>query len=254
MDVGAQPVETYPVNAVVAQVGRSAVLYDRHAAGGAIAPHHFDPAWWRERRSELGSASGRGTVMFVRALDGASTWVLRHYLRGGWMARLSRDRYLWTGIERTRAWREWRLTHHLRSLGLPVPTPVAAHVARGLATYSADLLTQRIDNARTLADVLRERAIPADAWRQLGATLRRFHDVGVHHDDINVSNILVQPDGSFHVIDFDKAALVAPGAWREQNLARFLRSLEKHRALHETFAFSEANWNALRAGYAGPAR
>jgi 3-deoxy-D-manno-octulosonic acid kinase len=179
--------------------------------------------------------------------------VLRHYWRGGKVALLSRDRYLWTGLEHTRAWREWKLTHHLRVLGLPVPVPVAARVVRGLLTCTSDLITQKIEHTRTLADVLRERALPADAWQRLGATLRRFHSAGVRHDDINVSNILVHDDGGFHVIDFDKAALVAPGAWQEANLARFRRSLDKRVALSPvgSFAFSEANWNALRTGYAG---
>lgn len=240
------------MSAFASTAGRIFLLHDDQAAG-VITPDHFEPAWWRARRAEVGSASGRGTVMFVRAPDGDGVWVLRHYLRGGWVARLSRDRYFWTGLESTRAWREWRLTRHLRELGLPVPVPIAARVVRHGLAYSADLITRRIEDAQTLARVLRERALPAEAWQQLGATLRRLHDAGVRHDDINVSNILVHADGNFHVIDFDRAVLIAPGAWREQNLARFRRSLEKHCRLTPSFAFSEVNWNALRTGYAGPA-
>ena len=33
-----------------------------------------------------------------------------------------------------------------------------------------------------------------------------------------------------HLIDFDKACLVPAGPWREQNLARFRRSIDKLRA------------------------
>ncbi len=228
--------------------GRVFVLHDEPAPA-SITPDHFEPAWWRLRGATLGTASGRGTVMFVRPPGATPVWVLRHYHRGGWIARFSRDRYVWTGLEATRPWREWRLTRRLRELDLPVPTPIAARVVRHGLTYAGDLLTQRIENAATLASILRARALPADAWSELGALLRRFHDAGVRHDDINVSNILLGIDGRFHVIDFDKAAIVRPGAWREHNLSRFRRSLEKHRALAPAFAFTPADWTALQSGY-----
>ena len=61
------------------------------------------------------AAGGRGTVAFVR--DGERRWVLRHYRRGGLVARLLDDRYLWTGADRTRAFREWRLLRELRAAG-----------------------------------------------------------------------------------------------------------------------------------------
>ena len=45
-------------------------------------------------------AGGRGSVVFLR--DSVRRWVLRHYRRGGAVASLLDDRYLWTGEERTR--------------------------------------------------------------------------------------------------------------------------------------------------------
>lgn len=251
MDVGAQPVEADPVSAAAPTRGNEFLLSDPEVSP-AITSDHFEPAWWRAQGAALGTATGRGTVMFVRAPDGDGAWVLRHYLRGGRVALISRDRYLWTGLESTRAWREWRLTARLRELGLPVPAPVAARVVRHGPAYTGDLLTRRIEDTHTLADVLRKEPLPAGAWRRLGATLRRFHFAGVRHDDINVSNILVHADGGFHVIDFDKAALVAAGPWRERNLARFHRSLEKHCRLAPGFAFTSADWAALLAGYTAP--
>lgn len=245
MDVGAPALEAVRLSAT-----RTELLFDATNTPG-VTNAFFDPAWWRARGAELGIATGRGTVIFVRAPtnDGA-VWVLRHYLRGGWIARFSRDRYVWTGLEQTRPWREWRLTQRLRELGLPVPAPVAARVTRHGFAYSGDLITRRIDDTETLAVILRQRPLPTDEWQRLGATLRRFHDAGVRHDDINVSNILRRTtDGSFHVIDFDRAAIVAPGAWREQNLARFRRSLEKQRRLTPAFAFAESDWQALAQGY-----
>lgn len=229
--------------------GRVFLLRDE-SARFVITSDHFESDWWRARGAELGGATGRGRVHFVRAPDGTGTWVLRHYHRGGWMARLTSDRYLWTGLESTRAWREWRLTRRLAGIGLPVPRVIGARVIRRGLTYTGDLLTGRIEDAITLVDILREGPLPSGAWRQLGAVLRRFHEAGVRHDDLNVANVLRNTEGRFFVIDFDKAAIVPPGAWRERNLARFRRSLDKHARLAPHFAFSETDWAELRAGYA----
>ena len=66
-----------------------------------------------------GQAPGRGQSLFLEVGD--RQWVLRPYRRGGLVARLSTSRYLWTGLERSRAFREVRLTARLYQAGLPVP-------------------------------------------------------------------------------------------------------------------------------------
>jgi 3-deoxy-D-manno-octulosonic acid kinase len=247
VDVGAPALEADPVNATPPD--RHIFLLPARGGTPALTADHFEPAWWRNQQAEIGRATGRGTVIFVRAPNQAGTWVLRHYLRGGWAAKLSPDRYVWTGLANTRPWREYQLTHDLHERGLPVPRPIGARVIRRGFTYTGDLLTQRIDDAPTLADVLRRGALGQKAWRRLGTTLRQFHDAGVHHEDINVSNVLMQASGAIYVIDFDKARLQPPGAWRERNLARFLRSLEKHARRDSSFAFSAGVWTNLLAGY-----
>src|SRR5512145_1497437 len=83
---------------------------------------------------------GRGTVAFVRNASG-DAWVLRHYRRGGFVAKLRDDAYLWTGQSRTRSFAEWRLLRRLRDWGLPVPKPVAARYLRDGLSYRADLIT-----------------------------------------------------------------------------------------------------------------
>lgn len=245
MDVGSPPVEAIRVSAP-----RTDLLFDANATP-EITGDHFEPAWWHAQRAERGRALGRGTVMFVRApWDDGSEWVVRHYLRGGWIARLSRDRYVWTGLERTRPWREWRLTRRLRALDLPVPLPIAARVQRHGLVYTGDLITEKIPDTETLAERLRGDAISAAQWHNLGALLRRFHDAGLRHDDINAANVLWRErDATFHVIDFDRAALVPPGPWQERNLARFRRSLDKHRRLAPHFAFTASDWTTLLRGY-----
>lgn len=229
-----------------AQAGENYLLFDADSAPG-ITNDHFDPAWWEARKAVVGRAPGRGQVCFVRA--GQQEWALRQYRRGGWMARLTEDSYWWSGLENTRPWREWKLTAELHRQGLPVPQPIAARVRRAGMFYRGDLITSRIESAQPLADILAAEPLTLHGWRQLGQTLRRFHDAGVRHDDINARNILMDAAGGFHLIDFDKAAIVTAGSWREQNLQRFRRSLEKFKSKLPSFRFQEADWTALQAGY-----
>ena len=80
--------------------------------------------------------------------------MLRHYRRGGFIARLSRDRYVWTGEARVRAFAEWRLLELLTERGLPVPKPIAARYQRSGLLYRCDLITQRIADAQPLSAAL----------------------------------------------------------------------------------------------------
>jgi 3-deoxy-D-manno-octulosonic acid kinase len=209
----------------------------------------FDASHWERAGLVEGRAPGRGSVVFVRGGARGEVWALRHYRRGGWLGRLVADSYVWLGLRQTRPWREFQLTAGLHAQGLPVPRPVAAHVARGLLAYRGDLITVRIEGTQTLADALERAALPADQWTQLGRMLRRFHAAGVRHDDINGRNVLRDAQGVFHLIDFDKARLLPSGPWQAQNLARFRRSLEKFKATSPTFHFTDADWQALLSGY-----
>ncbi|MBT8144580.1 MAG: 3-deoxy-D-manno-octulosonic acid kinase, partial [Gammaproteobacteria bacterium] len=109
----------------------------------------FEPRYWENANAVTGTAGGRGMVLFVDS--GHEQWVLRHYRRGGLMTPVMDDRYFWSGLQNTRAVREFRLLHDLHERGLPVPRPVAARVCRDGLFYRADLLTVRIADARSLA-------------------------------------------------------------------------------------------------------
>lgn len=228
------------------QSGKSHILYDAELPV-QTEPVWFEPGAWRARGQLLASASGgRGEAVFCG--DGRHEYVLRHYRRGGLPGRFIRDRYLWTGLENTRAWREWRLTAELYGRGLPVPRPVAARVERSGLFYRADLMTLRIPAARSLAQVLASESLPEPKWRAIGQCLRRFHDNGLDHADLNAHNILLSGE-AVYLIDFDRCRLRAPGAWQQANLARLLRSLRKLQHEDVRFAFAEPLWAWLQAGY-----
>lgn len=149
-------------------------------------------------------------------------------------ARISHADYLWTGLERTRGFREMRLTRALHQRGLPVPAPVATIVVRHALRYRAALITERLPGSQTLADHLHD-ATPA-LLADVGETIRRFHDAGLDHVDLNARNLLVSDDDKVWLIDFDRCRLRPKGAWRQRNLSRLERSLVR---------FSPANAESL---------
>jgi 3-deoxy-D-manno-octulosonic acid kinase len=222
------------------------MLYDASRAGNAL-PAWFDESYWRERGEIDGEARGRGTTYFIRS--GKQNFVLRHYRRGGLIARVLRDHYFWQGEAATRAFAEWQLLYHLHRAGLPVPAPVAARYKRQGPTYTADLITERLVDSIPLADALRRRGIPILGWITIGRCIRSFHDLGVCHPDLNAHNILLVGDDAVYLIDFDRGRLMKPGLWCDGNLVRLRRSLEKITYGLGPDHFSEADWHGLLDGY-----
>src|SRR5690606_1208472 len=113
---------------------------------------------------------------------------LRHYRRGGLIAKLFDDQYLWLGASRTRSFTEWRLLAELYKRELPVPAPVAARYVRSGLVYRADLITEELPPSKTLANLMAE--LDPQAWQAVGKTVARFHAQGVYHADLNAHNIL----------------------------------------------------------------
>jgi 3-deoxy-D-manno-octulosonic acid kinase len=225
---------------------RGRMLYDGSRAGNATA-NWFDPYWWAERTTVRHSSEGRGAVLFIDTPD--RPLVLRHYRRGGLIAQLSRDRYLWCGETATRSVSEWMLLYHMRRAGLPVPTPIAARYVRHGLTYSADLILERIEHTHSLAQYLREEALPLEGWTAIGRCLRLFHLAGVCHADLNAHNVLIGPQQRIWLIDFDRGSLRRPGFWCDANLVRLRRSVEKVADTLPQDRFCETDWLALVNGY-----
>ncbi|HAA45538.1 MAG: 3-deoxy-D-manno-octulosonic-acid kinase [Halomonas sp. 54_146] len=207
------------------------ILHDADSLCDAPGTHQIDAElftsdYWRERGLIVGEAPGRGSSLFLQATP-TEQWVLRPYRRGGMAAKVSQQRYLWTGAERTRAFRELRLTATLFEQGLPVPRPVASCVTRYGLTYEAALITVRIASAKALAELLINELADDALLQQVGMMIRRFHQAGLDHVDLNARNILVDLSGAPWLIDLDRCRLRDPGKWQANNLARLERSLLK---------------------------
>jgi 3-deoxy-D-manno-octulosonic acid kinase len=204
-------------------IDRGAILYDPRAVAEPGA-QLFNPEFWRARGAARELPGGRGSILLIE--DAGRSWVLRRYLRGGFAARFARDRYLWLGEEHTRSFQELRLLAALHARGLPVPPPVAGRYVRSALTYRAELITERLIGARSLEAVLEAGPMDGARWTAIGRCLRRFHDAGVQHADLNSRNIMLGEQGEVWVLDFDRGRLRAPGTWSERALDRLARSLE----------------------------
>lgn len=201
----------------------------------------FDPDYWKRQGAGRALGTGRGIAVSAGP-DGR--WVLRHYRRGGLPGRAVSDSYPWLGERKTRPVRELRLLAELLQRGAPVPRPLAARVDRHGTFYRGDLITERIADAATLAE--RAAGLAESGWQNVGRALRRFHDAGGWHADLNARNVLLAPSGVF-VIDLDRGRLVEPGSRAQRrNLARLERSLRKL-GLMPTL---EPGWRAMLAAYA----
>jgi 3-deoxy-D-manno-octulosonic acid kinase len=224
-----------------------AILFDAEASPQVDADW-FVPERWRERGALRSQAGGRGGVQIIATPAGEC--VLRHYHRGGMVAALMGDRYLWRGADATRCFAEFRLLAEIVRLGLPGPAPIAARYRRHGPFYRADLITRRIADAQTLAECIAGRQLDAELARETGALVARFHRAGIWHADLNAHNVLVT-SAELHLIDFDRGRLRAPAeGWRLANLQRLHRSLVKlSRPGHEIGVFERDIWKPLLYGY-----
>ena len=222
--------------------GYGAILFDRTQVRQPD-PLWFDSSHWGEAAQAVGEG-GRGGAWFIDFGEGGA--FLRHYLRGGLVAKLSRDAHLWRGIGHVRSFAEFRLLRVLRDKKLPVPLPFAAWYRREGLHYRAAILMQRLPDVASLAALAAKQQAP---WAAAGELVARFHRAGLDHADLNAHNILFDGSGQGWMIDFDRSRLRIPAtAWREANLQRLQRSLRKL-AGGRSVAQLDAEFAQLRAAY-----
>lgn len=174
----------------------------------------------------MGELRGRALALVVEIAGAAC--VVRHYHRGGAVARLLNDRYARFGPNR--ALRELQVSESARARGVATP-PVkcVAWYHRGIFRRS-DIATRYIPATRDLADALFGDG-PENPERATRATVRLIRDIvraGLVHSDLNLKNILIAPDRAY-VVDLDKCTVEegVSAAHSKSMRERFLRSLTK---------------------------
>ena len=153
------------------------------------------------------------------------------------------DRFLRAG--RPRSFREVENSARIVELGFATPRIVAAAVYPKGVLYRADLVTEFVPGARTLADLLfgnpSDGRASQDARREaLACTatlITSMSKAGVHHRDLNAGNVLIAREAQ-HVhailLDLDQCRVGGPrgpvdaGRLRRR-LARSIRKLDRMR-------------------------
>jgi len=170
-----------------------------------------------------GRASGRGALARVE-MAGGGALLLKKYRHGGLLRGVLPDVFAGSG----RMLRDLAASERARSQGIPCAAVAGLILVRRAGPlWTGYLLTDEIAGARTLDEALAAGdagTLAAEAVR----TVRRLHDAGVLHRDLNLKNLLVR-NGEIFVIDLDGARLAdsPTPARRFANLSRLDRSYEK---------------------------
>ncbi|NIQ58800.1 MAG: hypothetical protein GWM92_05105, partial [Gemmatimonadetes bacterium] len=191
---------------------------------------------WAAAQPDYATFAGRGEVRAVPAPapgpDRRERWAVRHYRRGGAMAGHLDDRYLRLG--RYRPFRELTASVAVRERGVPTPAVMAGAAYLDGIYYRADLVTEVVPTARTLADTLHATDGTRgwlEAMGAAGSLIERLGSSGVYHVDLNAHNIVFEEAdlGRPWVLDLDRVKLSSrssPGA-EERMRARLTRSIVK---------------------------
>lgn len=206
----------------------------------------FNIDFWREQNAVIGSAQGRGTTWFIQLPSTQAA--IRHYHRGGLLGKLIHDHYIFTGWEKTRSIAEYHLLNHLADNGVHVPRPIAARAVKEGPTYRADIISEKVANARDLVDILQSSSLTDQQYIEIGKQIKKMHSQQVNHSDLNIHNILLDKHNKVWLIDFDKCYFQDGEAWKQSNIARLKRSFlkeQKKRSIH----YQESHFTALLSGY-----
>lgn len=233
--------------------GNEYCLFDRSEIA-EFNPEMLSEKYWQEQNAITGTAQGRGTTWFVQYNKNnrqEKHWVLRHYYRGGLIGKVINDSYFFTAQINTRAAKEFSLLAHMQSLALPAPKPIAYRVSRHGLFYRADLLSSRIENAQDLVAILTKKSISDELWFTVGKIIKKFHEQGIYHHDLNAHNILIDNNNKVWLIDFDQGKQkTIQQNWQQSNMQRLLRSFRKEKNQLTDFNWFESNWETLLSGYA----
>ena len=199
------------------------------------------PALLEGTGCERADLSGRTTI--YQFPYGAGTGLIRSYRRGGFARHFVKDGY----VLANRPLRELRAHQHVYTEGLSVPIPLGVCWEKTGVVYRGKFASAKVD-AIDLMRFLKNPPPNVDTVLiRCGVQIRKMHELGVYHADLQLKNILVSDDTSY-LIDFDNARVRAPLSKfdRDRNLLRLRRSIQKAGHTLEFF-------DLICTGYAGAA-
>ncbi len=207
----------------------------------------FSPDYLKKHNLVTGTAAGRGTTWFFK--HNGQEYVLRSYLRGGLVGKFLTNQFFHGSHLNSRSWQEFELLLKLQEWMLPAPRPVAAKVQRSGVIYRSYLISERISQAKDLHQILCEGPISASIWFNIGCVIAKFHAHGVYHHDLNIRNIMLDNQDHPWLIDFDKCEIRVDGKWKEDNLNRLKRSINKELSIERSLSLKSSDFDSLLEGY-----
>ncbi|HOV32892.1 MAG TPA: lipopolysaccharide kinase InaA family protein [Candidatus Hydrogenedens sp.] len=117
---------------------------------------------------------------------------------------------------------------------IPVPDYLGGFWIKKYGLYKCGIITKYIPYAITLEEFLNSDSFllskKQEILNQCGSVIKKMHDIGILHNDLQLRNILIDTDSnSIFLIDFDKAKFKTNlnNFYRSQNLLRLKRSFIK---------------------------
>lgn len=220
-----------PPGYVVHRIGSTWLVLDDLHSKELVQLRLADPAV-RQALFARAARRGRGATPSV-AVSPDQRMVLRRYQHGGTLAGLTGKRFLGP----SRALQELEVTARAEASGAPVPHVLCLVLWPVWGPLWSALIGTReesqVEDLFELLTKLDDGPTRRRSLRQVGSAIRRLHDAGVEHRDLQLRNILVRKGEppEIVVVDLDRARFHARGTMppsrRAANLGRLARSAVK---------------------------
>lgn len=171
-----------------------------------------------QKSGSIGTGKGETRFYHCAVMEVA----VKEYRHGGILAPVLRDLYL---PPPHRSVEELRLLAIGIGAELPVPFPLAATIKKAWGPfYQYRLCTRKVVGARNLLERLRSGERGHEECCAIA--LRRFHNGGLLHRDLNLANFIIGDAGVF-ICDLDRGAFRHPvsSGDRQRNLRRLEQSV-----------------------------
>ena len=224
--------------------------YGVYSKGNTTIVYSYDKSDILEKiplDGEIGEPSDLSGRAYIYKLE--DDMVVRHVIHGGAFRHITRDRFLGLG----RSLRELKVSHYLIEKNVLTPEIIAIRYIRDGIFYSIWVISRLVPNSSDLLEYVKtyQYKVPA-IMEKAGILVRRIHELGVFHPDLQIKNILVDSDSRLWMLDLDKARYMGyvPSLARRMNINRFFRSCKKRSARGEILL--PKGWEqAFLKGYSG---